>query len=166
MEHPLLCLTANARIWLSGIALAITVMVIGMTVLGFADPGRTSGKGPGIVGFELAGSAAKAKAILEAWGESGRKVAAFNLGFDYFFIGGYSTFMALMCLWANGRYANPRLAPLGMLLAWLQWIAGLLDCAENAALLTILFRGESDGLALLARTSALGKFGLLGCGTI
>ena len=49
-----------------------------MTVVGFADPGRTSGKGPWIVGFELAGSAAKAKAILEAWGESGRKVAAFK----------------------------------------------------------------------------------------
>jgi len=60
-----------------------------------------SGKGTGIVGFELAGSASRAKPIRESWGESGRKVAAFNLGFDYLFIIGYSTFMTLMCLWAS-----------------------------------------------------------------
>ncbi len=164
MGHPFLSLTAHVRMWLSVVTLVLTV--VGMTVLRFEDPGRVNGKGTGIVGFELAGSASRAKAILESWGESGRKVAAFNLGFDYLFIVGYSTFMTLMCLWASTRYASPRLMIFGVFLAWMQWIAGLLDCTENVALLRILFHEALDSLAQIARLSALGKFGLLGCGAV
>jgi hypothetical protein len=164
MGHPFLSLAAPVRMWLCVATLVLTV--IGMTVLRFVDPGRVSGGGKGIVEFELAGSAAKAKAILESWGESGRKAAAFNLGFDYLFILGYSTFMTLMCLWASMRSVNPRAMMLGVFLAWMQWTAGLLDCTENAALLRILFHQATDGLAEIARWSALGKFGLLSCGAV
>jgi hypothetical protein len=47
-------------------------------------------------------------------------------------------------------------------LAWLQWIAGLLDCLEDAALLSILFHGATDRTAEIARLCAIGKFALLG----
>jgi hypothetical protein len=150
--------------WLLGTTLAITV--IGVAVLRLADPGRMSGKQPGIVAFELAGTASKATEIAHGWGEFGRTVAAFNLGFDYLFILGYSTLLALLCLWAGPRYASPRLAAAAALFAWLQWVAGLLDCTENAALLVILFRGASDRVAAIARMSSLGKFGLLACGVV
>lgn len=164
MVHPFLSMNAHERIWLSIITLAITVT--GITVLGLEDPGRVSGKGVGIVGFELAGNASRANTILESWGEAGRRVAAFNLGFDYLFILGYSSFAALMCLQVGNRNVNPGLFALGVLLAWLQWAAGLLDCTENAFLLAILFHGASDGAAQIARWSALAKFGLLACGAI
>jgi hypothetical protein len=164
MRHPFLSATAGQRIWLSIVTFVITVT--GMAVLSVADPARISGTAAGIVSFELAGSASQARTILQEWGEPGRNAAAFNLGFDYFFILGYSSFAALMCLRASDRFLNPRLITLGVFLAWLQWTVGLLDCTENASLLGILFRGASDSLARIARSSALGKFGLLGCGAI
>jgi hypothetical protein len=164
MKHPFLCLSAEVRAWLFKVTLWITL--IGMLALGFADPGRVTGRGPSIVGFELAGSASKATAILEAWSESGTKIAAFNLGFDYLFIVGYSTFMSLGCLWAMNRYLDVRLVALGVSLAWLPLGAGLLDCIENAALLSIVFGGALEGSADVARWSATGKFGLLGSGAV
>jgi len=54
----------------------------------------------------------------------------------------------------------------GVFLTWMQWIAGLLDCTENVTLLRILFHDALDSLTQIARLSALGKFGLLGCGAV
>jgi hypothetical protein len=164
MKHPLLSLSARSRPWLAGISLTITIL--GLIVLGLTDPGRMTGRDASIVSFELAGCESKAVAILDTWGELGARAAAFNLGFDYLFLVGYSTFMTLMCLWASRRYSNPSLRSLGVLLAWQQWIAGLLDCAEDAALLKILFHGASDGAAEIACACAIGKFGLVSCGVV
>ena len=159
MTHPFLFLPSTERHILVACSSALTV--VGIVVLWFTDPGRLSGKGPSVVGFELAGTAAKAKSIMEDWGELGRTVAAFNLGFDYVFILGYSTLMTLGCLWATQRYSSLVLIKLGVLFAWLQWLAGALDCVEDASLLKMLFRGPSDLAAGIARISASGKFGLL-----
>ena len=162
MTHPFLNLPPSERHLL--LALSLVLTVVGIIVLGFVDPGRLSGRGPRVVGFELAGTAMKAKRIMDNWGERGRTVAAFNLGFDYLFILGYSTLMTLVCLWASQRHSHLLLVKLGVLLAWLQWLAGALDCVENASLLTMLFSGPSDSVARIARVSALGKFGLLAVG--
>jgi hypothetical protein len=115
-----------------------------------------------MVGFELSGTASSANDTMRRWGESGRTVAAFNLGFDYLFILGYSNLMVLACLWASQKHSRLFLVQLGILVAWLQWLAGILDCIEDGALLKMLFGGASDTAAWIARISALGKFGLLG----
>ena len=151
MTHPFLCLPSTDRNVLVVSSAALTVF--GMVVLWLADPGRLGGKGPSVVGFELAGTAAKAKKIMDDWGEFGRVVAAFNLGFDYVFILGYSTLMTLGCLWASQRHSGWVLLNLGVLFAWLQWLAGALDCIEDASLLRMLFHGPLDAAARIARTS-------------
>jgi len=100
---------------------------------------------PTIVGFELAGDKLKAAAILDAWGEAGTLAAAFDLGFDYLFIFGYSTLMTLFCLWASTRYSNRALVSLGVSLAWLQWMACFLDCIEDAAYFPFCFMERRTG---------------------
>src|SRR6266849_8044867 len=112
MTHPFLHLPSTEHHVLVVCSLALTI--IGVVVLGFADPGRLSGKGPRVVGFELAGTATNAKGIMDDWGEYGRMVAAFNLGFDYVFIVGYSTLMTLACLWASERHSGLVLVKLGV----------------------------------------------------
>lgn len=162
MKHPLFCLSSSSRIWIAGVSAVVTV--IGFTVLRVIDPSRVTRGGANIVQFELAGKVANANAILESWGESGRKVAAFNLGFDYLFIAGYSTLMAFLCSWASQRNSNRAAASVGVVLAWLQWVAGAFDCTENAALLFTLFREASRRTVEIARVSAITKFALLACG--
>lgn len=164
MKHPLLRLSGQGRLFLLSTVAALTIICL--AILRVTDPSRLSGKPPGIVGFELAGTAAASKRIVEGWGELGRTAAAFNLGFDYLFIVSYSTLMALLCLWATARCSGLGLAAFGVLVAWLQWAAGLLDCIENAALLRILFHGVSNRAANIARVSSLGKFSLIACGAI
>jgi hypothetical protein len=159
MTHPLLNLSSSDRRLALFASSALTLL--GLIVLGVADPGRVVGKGPRVVGFQLAGSAARAQKIMSDWGERGRTVAAFNLGFDYLFIVGYSTLMTLLCLWASHRYRQPILLTAGVFIAWLQWLAGALDCTEDAFLLHMLFSGPSDAAAQIARVSSVSKFGLL-----
>src|SRR5438445_12611430 len=98
MTHPLLLLSPSERHLLLVISLALTI--IGILVLGFVDPGRVSGKGPRVVRFEIAGTGTAARQIVDDWGELGRTVAAFQLGFGYLFIVGSSTFMPLAVLGA------------------------------------------------------------------
>ena len=164
MTHPFLWFTETERLWLTWASLVHTA--VAMAVLGWLDPGRRTGGKQSIVSFELAGTAAKAKLILDGWGERGRIIAGFNLGFDFVLILGYSTFLSLLCLRASHHLANARAAALGGFIAWLPLIAGLLDCVEDTALLAILFGQVSDRLARVARTSALGKFTFLSCAVL
>lgn len=117
----------------------------------------------GIVSFELIHNAAEAERMIHYWGTTEKISAAFNLGLDYLFIFAYANTLALGCVWvASGlRQRQFRLlAALGIFIAWLQWLAGLLDCFENAALIRILFHGATDTLAHLSRYCAIPKFTL------
>jgi hypothetical protein len=123
----------------------------------------------GIVSFELIESEKEAKSMLDAWGESGKVSAAFNLGLDYLFIFAYANTIALGCVWiacALRERQFLRLAAAGIVIAWLQWLAGILDAIENAALIKILFHGPTDTLALISRWCAIPKFAFtLGLGS-
>ena len=55
---------------------------------------RDSG-GPGIVGFELAGSEERAAEILGEWGEEGEDAARASLWIDYAYILSYGAFLTL-----------------------------------------------------------------------
>jgi hypothetical protein len=115
----------------------------------------------GIVSFELIKDQAEARRMLGYWGESRKVSAAFNLGLDYLFIFAYANTIAFGCVWiacALRERQFLRLAAAGIFIAWLQWLAGILDAMENAALIKILFHGPTDALALISRWCAIPKF--------
>lgn len=98
---------------------------------------------PGIVAYELAGSVTAAQAMIDSWNARAQLHAAFGLGLDYLYMPSYALAIALGCLWARRRLAahRPRLAALGLALAWGLAVAALLDAIENFALLKMLLAG-------------------------
>ena len=107
----------------------------------------------GILDYEFAGSGEQASAIHQAWGESGKRQAAFQLGIDFLFIAAYVTAISIGCL----RAPWPRLALWG---AWLVLVAGALDCLENVMLLGEVYDTADQIPALIARYAAIVKFAL------
>ena len=105
--------------------------------------------GPGIIGFEVAGTPERARAITDAWGEEGRAAARASLVLDFPFLIAYTG-------------VNVALAP-GRALAAVAVVAGACDAVENAALLGVL-AGRDGRLPAVARAFALAKFALLGIG--
>ena len=57
---------------------------------------RSTG-GPGIFGFELAGSPERAQQILEAWGPDGKSAARVSLLLDYPYLVSYAGLQAAGC---------------------------------------------------------------------
>ena len=115
-----------------------------------------------IVAWELAGSAAQSQKLMNEWGAEGMRLAAFCLGFDFFFIAAYVTSIGLACLWARDGFEERGwpLAELGLILSVAMVAAGLFDGIENYALLQQLMHGPDDGWAYTARTFAVLKFGI------
>ncbi|WP_437912690.1 hypothetical protein WME73_37465 [Sorangium sp. So ce302] len=127
---------------------------------------RTEAAPWGIVSFELAGTWARARRIVESWDDAARVSAAFSLGVDYLLLAAYANGLALACVMGADALKKRGLpgASLGAPLAWGQWLAGLLDATENAALLEVL-RGSDEALwPPLARRCAQAKFCLVGAG--
>ena len=130
------------------------------------QPLRTTAAPHGIVSFELAGSSDAVTRILASWGPEGRRRAELSLRLDYVFLVAYATVLSLLCgtvaqSWAASR---PRLRQVGMLLAACQWLAALLDAAENLLLQSILADASGALLPLAAHWCALVKFTLIGFG--
>src|SRR3954453_19961757 len=63
--------------------------------------------GPGIVGFELAGSEDRATEILADWGDEGIDAAKASLWIDYAYIVAYGTFLVLAA-WATRDLSRAR----------------------------------------------------------
>lgn len=90
----------------------------------------------GIIDFELAGSADRAREILDAWRAADvlDNVRPNIAIIDARFIPCYTTMLLTGCVWASGVF-NGRLATLGRRLAAAQLLTAALDYGENAALL-------------------------------
>jgi hypothetical protein len=162
MRHPFEALGADERkpIFLSLTALTLIVMgVLNAT----GDPLKTPAAPQGIVSFELAGDGPSAQAILDSWDCQARAHAGFSLGFDFVFMLLYSSTIGLACVWAArvlpGRYRP--LVAVGLMLAWGQWLAALLDMVENVALLVILLDSPGAPWPQIARWCAVPKFALV-----
>lgn len=132
------------------------------------EPQMRARGGPGIVGLEMAGSAARVEQIIETWGDEGVAAARRSLIIDYGVLASYSPLMAASCaaagrrLRARGRRGLGRLAPA---LAYGQFAAGACDAVENTALLAAL-AGRRGKLPSVARRSAQAKFLLLALGLL
>lgn len=145
--------------------LALTLLLFAaLTVLN--EPLKTAEAPWGMVSLQLAGTQAKASAVLRQWDPSASGYALLSLvGPDLLFLLVYSNSLALVCVWASAILPG-RWRGVGSVLAWGQWIAGLLDVAENVALLTILLGSTSELWARLAQLCAIGKFVLVGLGIL
>src|SRR5215207_2692360 len=83
-------MTRRAWLWALGVASG----VLGLVLLGI-DQGIWDEGGPGIVGFELAGSEERAREIRAEWGPDGRDAARLSLWLDYLYLALYGAFWAL-----------------------------------------------------------------------
>ncbi|OBI46840.1 hypothetical protein [Mycobacterium colombiense] len=115
---------------------------------------RRSG-GPGIIAFELAGSASRAEDIMTRWGSDGRRAARLSLWLDFGYMATYGVLTALLVERARRRRGHPPGLPAAVLVA----VAG--DAAEGVSLLRVL-RGKRIGVhARRAQVAALIKFAVL-----
>jgi hypothetical protein len=137
-----------------------------MTVLGFAGESLKTKEAPaGILTFELAGLKTNdPQAILKGWDERARQWAAFGLGFDYCFIVFYSMFLTIACVWTAKHVQRELGFRLGITLAWLQIVAGLLDCVENAGLLVTLLSDGARNWMTAGAVASAGKWLLIFAG--
>jgi hypothetical protein len=145
------------------IASAVATVAIGV-VLAVLDGRMRDTGGPGIVGFELAGSQDRAEEILADWGDEGTDAAKASLWLDYAYIVAYGTFLVIAA-WTTRDLAERRrwrrMAALGIAAAPFAAAAAAFDAIEDAALLVVV-NGEGGDLApRLAQVCAVLKFALL-----
>lgn len=124
-------------------------------------PLKTDAAPSGIISFEFAGTLAAAQAMVKSWGQLGQVYAGLNLGFDFVYILTYVICIGLGCvIVARGGF----LSPVGSILAWAMFAAGLFDCIENYFLIQILLGLGQESSAALAQWCAICKFAIVGAG--
>jgi len=121
------------------LALAAVVLVSGAAML---PAMRTmEDHGYSLVAFEKAGSAERSAEIVDAWGESGKRAAWWQLALDLPFLLGYGLFAAGACA-AVARRAGPadrpRLRRAATLVVWFGPLAAAADFLQNVSLALIL----------------------------
>lgn len=115
---------------------------------------RRSG-GPGIIPFELAGSASRAEDIMTRWGSEGQRAARLSLWLDFGYMGSYGMLTALLVDRARRQLGHPAFLPAAVMVA----VAG--DAVEGVSLLKVIRRTGIGVHARRARIAALIKFVVL-----
>jgi len=165
--HPFLWIrdTALKGTFLAAATLAIAAMLV---LQSLGAPLQTPEAPAGIVSFELAGNLANSAAILASWDPAAKVSAGVNLGLDYLFIVAYVTAIGIACMLVSYHFKrNMRhWGMAGILLAWGILLAGVLDCVENYALISLLLGSQAEILPVVARFCAIPKFTLVFLGLI
>lgn len=147
----------------SSIVLALGVAFFAATLFmgAIGRPMENATSPSGILGYELAGSRARAAAILAAWDPPAREAARTQTLWDCFlYIPVYVLALSAWAGWCARRLAWPALPQLGVGLAWAMFAAGAFDMVENRQLLAQLASGaDGDRAALAARCAQL-KFAI------
>ncbi len=133
----------RTALWLTGAA----ALVLGTVLLAIDDRMWDAG-GPGIIGFELAGSEDRAGDILLEWGDDGQDAARLSLWLDFAYLVFYGAFLYLAAA-ATRDLARARgwarLAAIGRVAVPAAPAAAAFDAAEDIALLVVL--GGDGGAA-------------------
>src|SRR5689334_6927527 len=141
----------------------LAVAVVGLLAAMKPAEDRMTENGPGIVSFELAGSADRSQEIQSEWGEDGRDAARQQLWIDYGFMLAYGAFLVLAAA-ATRELARSRdwsrLVAVGVLAVPAGGIAAGCDAIENACLLLTL-GGAGSWAPVTATVFAVAKFTLL-----
>ena len=149
-------MTRRTALWSLGIA----TVVLGLVLLGI-DQRLWDEGGPGIVGFELAGTERRARDILVEWGPDGRSAARLSLWLDYAYLAAYGAFLALASLATRDharRQGWRRFAAAGTAMAGLAVAAALFDAVEDVFLLLTLGRHGGAAAPAVAAVCAGLKF--------
>ncbi|HKH42667.1 MAG TPA: hypothetical protein VKA41_12530 [Solirubrobacterales bacterium] len=141
----------------------IASLAIGAVLL-VLDARMMDAGGPGIIGFELAGSEERAAEILADWGDEGADAARASLWIDYAYLIAYGTFLVLAA-WATRDLARirgwRRMAAWGTAVIPLPAAAAAFDAIEDVGLL-LAVGGHGGAFApRLAQVCASLKFALL-----
>ena len=167
LRHPFEWLTPSGQIrafiifFILSLLTMVSLQVTGAHLITKVSPS-------GILSFEFAGELSAAQNMVNSWGQTGRLYAGLNLGLDYLFLLVYACAIGLGCVLV-ARNCSPRttfLANLGILIAWAQLSAALLDCVENYALIQVLFGSELAVWPVVAKWCAFPKFSMVGAGLI
>jgi hypothetical protein len=145
------------------IASGAVALVIGGALVAL-DARMMDAGGPGIVGFELAGSEDRAVEILADWGEDGTDAAKASLWLDYAYIVAYGTFLILAAVATRDlarRRGWDRMASFGLVAAPLAAAAAVFDAIENVGLLLAVNEHGGALAPRLAQVCAIVKFALL-----
>ncbi len=124
---------------------------------------RMTDNGPGMVAFELAGSADRSQEIQAEWGEEGRDAARQQLWIDYGFMLAYGAFLVLAAAATRdlaGSRGWRRLVAIGAVAVPAGGIAAACDAVENACLLLTL-DGAGAWAPVAATAFATAKFAAL-----
>jgi len=145
------------------IASAVAALVIGVVLL-VLDGRMMDAGGPGIIGFEVAGSQDRAAEIVAEWGDEGTDAARASLWIDYAYIVAYGTFLFLAASATRDLAASRgwrRMSAFGPLAMAGAVGAAAFDAIEDVGLL-VAVEGRGGGFApRLAQVCASLKFALL-----
>lgn len=153
--------SAIRKRWL--LVLGVAVVAFNAAILVLDQRMRATG-GPTILGFEFAGSRARAAQIMAEWGPKGRDAARLSLWLDYGFMLSYGAFFTLAGLLTRDTARTRgwrRLAIAGAVVPFFAVAAAIFDASENVALLlTLGGHGGSFAPPFAAVCSAI-KFTLI-----
>jgi hypothetical protein len=145
------------------IASAVASVAI-FAVLALLDVRMMDTGGPGIIGFELAGTQARAAEILADWGTNGIDAAKASLWIDYAYIAAYGTFLVLAA-WATRDLALERgwsrMAAWGLAAIPFAAAGAAFDAIEDVGLLLAVNQHGGALAPRLAQICASLKFALL-----
>jgi len=143
----------------AAIASAVLFLVLGWLDLRMRDAG-----GPGIIGFEVAGTQERAAEILADWGDRGTDAAKASLWLDYAFIVAYGVFLVLAVSATRDlaeRRGWERMASLGYPVMSFAAAGAAFDAIEDVGLLLAVNQHGSDVAPRLGQVCATFKFALL-----
>jgi hypothetical protein len=146
------------------IASAIASLAIGAVLL-VLDLRMMDTGGPGIIGFELAGTEDRAAEILADWGDRGIDAAKASLWIDYAYILAYGAFFVLASIATRDlaeRRGWTRMAALGVAVVPLGAAAAAFDAIEDVGLLLAVNQHGGALAPRLGQLCAIAKFTLSG----
>ena len=145
------------------IASAVASLLIG-AVLVALDRQMVDAGGPGIIGFELAGSDDRSTEILADWGDDGTDAAKASLWLDFAYIVSYGIFLVLSAASTRDlavRRGWKRMSSLGLPVMTFAAAAAAFDAIEDVCLLLAVNQHGGDLAPRLGQVCAILKFSLL-----
>ena len=137
------------------LAAATVTFVVYTTVMLVLERRMRQTGGPGIIPFELAGSASRAEDMMTRWGSDGQRAARLSLWLDFGYMATYGTFAALLVDRARRRRGHPAALPAIVI------VAVVADAMEGVSLLKVLDRTRVTANSRRAQIAALIKFAVL-----
>jgi hypothetical protein len=157
-------MTRRNTLWVLGVLMVALFVVLASLDVRMRDAG-----GPGIVGFEFAGSEERAAEIVSDWGKDGQDAARLSLWIDYPYLIVYGAFLTLAVAAIRDLSVQRgwrRLAIAGAIVVFLPAAGAGFDALEDVSLLIALDGNGGDTAPLLAAIFASAKFLLTGAAVL